>query len=158
MNKKALEAGRDALKARRRARFKQLMERPEEWFEREDSDLMGDTLAAIEAYHAALPDEGGLVNEARVEAGIWEGETEPAEANPEVLTKLLNRLADALEATRAKPSAPTIIGMLDESGDVITTEAMLAVLKREGWVEISPGYRLVPEPEPKPTDRTGAKR
>ena len=57
--------------------------------------------AAIEAYHAALSDESGLVEEARVEAGIWEGETEPAEANPEVLSKLLNRLADALEAARA---------------------------------------------------------
>lgn len=56
---------------------------------------------AIEAYLAALPDDG-LVEEARVEAGVWEGETEPTEANPEVLTKLLNRLADALEGARAK--------------------------------------------------------
>ena len=58
--------------------------------------------AAIEAYLATLPDEDRLVEEARVEAGVWEGETEPAEANPEVLTSLLNRLADALEAARAK--------------------------------------------------------
>jgi hypothetical protein len=68
--------------------------------------------AAIEAFIAALPDEGGLVEEARVEAGVWEGETEPAEANPEVLTKLLNRLADALEAARAK-----LATIPDEKGD-----------------------------------------
>lgn len=59
----------------------------------------------------------------------------------------VKRLIEALRAcyaARAKV-APTIIGMLDENGDVMTTEAMLAVLKREGWRQIPKGWRPVPE-------------
>ena len=108
--------------------------------------------AAIEAYLAALPDEGEIVAILRQRCGdIGVIMARDGAVDPRIDKNLMGRAIDALEATRAKPSAPTIIGMLDESGDVITTEAMLAVLKREGWVEISPGYRLVPEPEPKPS-------
>ncbi len=52
-------------------------------------------LAAIEAYHAALPDEDGLVKEAR-----RDGTTLAWKAD---LVDLVQRLADALEAPRAKP-------------------------------------------------------
>ena len=49
--------------------------------------------AAIEAYHAALPAEGGLVEEAR-----RDGTTLAWKAD---LVNLVQRLADALEAARA---------------------------------------------------------
>ena len=42
------------------------------------------------------------------------------------------RACRVLEAARAKVT-PTIIGMLNANGDIMTTEAMLAVLRREGW-------------------------
>ena len=114
LNKKALAAAGKELRSavgRIEQRFAQRDRgpRPVGWAEMYEKDVQ----PILEAYHAALPDEGGLIEEARVEAGIWEGETEPAEANPEVLTKLLNRLADALEVARAKlgidkPEAPEV--------------------------------------------------
>lgn len=56
---------------------------------------------AIEAYHAALPDEGdGLIEELRVEADLNAGGVYAHTADLE------RRAANALEAARAKPSIP----------------------------------------------------
>ena len=54
LNEPALVSARNALRLRRRKRFKQLIE--EQRLDVTDNELMGDARIAIEVYNASLPD------------------------------------------------------------------------------------------------------
>ena len=89
----------------------------------------------IEAYHAALPDEDGLVKELRQE--IAEMQTRPPVSS--IIWELLSRAADALEAARVR-----LAECYERSN-----EAHQELADMEAASVIPKGWRLVPE-EPTP--------
>ena len=80
---------------------KKALERAETALVKAGDSISAKTRAAIEAYLAALPDEGGLIEEAR----RWL-RSDFSGRSLSAGDDLLVQLADALEAARAKPGVP----------------------------------------------------